>query len=42
MLVDIVSVLGREEGYTMKDGLSPRKFPGAQPEGTSEGSGHVS
>ena len=25
-----VSVLGREEGYTMKYGLSPRKFPRAQ------------
>ena len=32
---DTVSVLGREEGYTMKYGLSPRKFPRAQPEGTS-------
>ena len=38
----VVSVLGREEGYPMKYGLSPRKFPRAQPEGTSEGSGHVS
>ena len=37
-----VSVLGREEGYTMKYGLSPREFPRAQPEGTPEGSGHVS
>ena len=38
----IVPVLGREEGYTTKYGLIPRKFLRAQPEGTSEGSGHVS
>ena len=31
-----VSVLGREEGYTMKYGLSPREFPRAQPGGTPE------
>ena len=37
-----VSVLGREEEYTMKYGLSPRKFPRGQPEGTCKGSGHVS
>ena len=41
-LLGTVSVLGREEGYPIKYGLSPRKFPRAQPEGTSEGSGHVS
>ena len=26
----IVSVLGREEGYMVKNGLSPRDFPRAQ------------
>ena len=36
-----VSVLGGEEGYTAKYGLSPREFPRAQPEGTPEGSGHI-
>ena len=29
----IVSVLGQEEGYTEKYGLSPRDFPRAQPKG---------
>ena len=33
-MIENVSVLGQEEGYTMKYGLSPRKFPRAQPEGT--------
>ena len=31
-----LSVLGREEGYTLKYGLSPR----VQPDGNPEGSGH--
>ena len=35
----LVSVLGGEEGYTVKYGLNPREFPRAQPEGTPEGSG---
>ena len=35
-LQSIVSVLGREEGYTAKYGLNPREFPRAQPEGTLE------
>ena len=36
-----MSVLGLELGYTMKHGLSPRKFPWAAPSGTSLGSGHI-
>ena len=37
-----VSVLGRDKGYTVKYGLSPREFPRVQPEGTPEGSGDIS
>ena len=37
----IVSVLGREEEYTVKYGLSPRDCPGAQPEGNPKGSGLI-
>ena len=40
-IANIVSVLGREEGYTANYGLSPREFLRAQPEGTPEGSGHI-
>ena len=39
---DIMSVLGLNSGYTAKYGLSPREFPRVQPEGTPEGSGHIS
>ena len=38
---NIVSVLGREEGYRVKYGLSPRDCPRAQPEGNPEGSGLI-
>ena len=34
-----VSVLGREEGYMVKYGLSPKACPRAQPEANPEGSG---
>ena len=34
-------VLGREEGYTVKYGLSPRDCPRAQPVGNPEGSGLI-
>ena len=37
----IVSVLGREEGYTVKYGLSPRECPRLQPKGNPEGSGLI-
>ena len=37
-----VTVLWREEGYTMKYCLSPRKSPRAQPKQFSEGSGNIS
>ena len=36
-----VSVLGREEGYTVKYGLSPRDCPRAQPKGNPKGSGLI-
>ena len=37
-----VTVLWREEGYTMKYRLSPREIPRAEPEGFPEGSGDIS
>ena len=36
-----VSVLGREEGYMVKYGLSPRNCPRAQPKGNPKGSGLI-
>ena len=40
--VDNVSVLWREEGYTVKYSLSRREIPRAEPEGFPEGSGYIS
>ena len=37
-----VTVLWREEGYTMKYCLSPKEIPRAEPEGFPEGSGNIS
>ena len=37
-----VTVLWREEGFTMKYCLSPREFPRAEPGGFPEGSGNIS
>ena len=39
--LNTVSVVGREEGYTVKYGLSPRDFPKAQPEENPKGSGNI-
>ena len=39
---DIVYVLWREEGYTVKYTLSTREIPRAEPEGFPEGSGYIS
>ena len=36
-----VSVLGQEEGYTVKYGLSLRDYPRAQPKGNPKGSGPI-
>ena len=36
-----VSVLGREEGYKVKCGLSPKDCPRAQPEGNPKSSGLI-
>ena len=38
----IVSVLWREEGYTVKYSLNPREIPRAEPDGFPEGSGYIS
>ena len=40
-LLNIVSVLGQEEGYIVKYGLNLRDCPRAQPEGSPEGSGLI-
>ena len=39
---EAVSVLWREEGYTMKYSLSPREIPRPKAEGFPEGSGYIS
>ena len=36
-----VSILGQEDVYTVKYGLSPRNCPKGQPEGNPKGSGHI-
>ena len=38
----IISVLGREEGCTVKFSLSTREIVRAEPEGFPEGSGYIS
>ena len=40
-LVYIVSVLWREEGYTVKYSLSTREIPRAELEGFPKGSGYI-
>ena len=39
---ETVSVLGQEEGYTVKYSLSAREIPRAEPEGFLKGSGYIS